>query len=448
VGTQSVLDAYDEGGEPLEPVRESKAHGQIDISEFGTFRESKAAPIHRWFQYPAGFSFRGVDYVLALNHIGREHRVYDPFTGTGTTEVVCKGRGISSGGTEAHPFVARIARTKVRWDYDMENLRKTSDEFLRDLRGRVEDYRDVSLEDVPELVRKCYSPNNLRKLILIRELIKERVPEDYRDLFDVAVIGTLRRASAAATGWPYIAPKVQIEEKDGLETFCLQLDECVRDLMSTPREVRGTPSDIVEGDSRHSPFEEESFDFAFTSPPYLNNYDYGDRTRLESYFMGFAATWGEISTKVRDRLIVSATTQIGRTDYETKDIICPELKLAEPRLATLIQGKVDLLSDLRDRKDGRKSYDIMVGQYFNDMTLSIKDTLRVLKPGAKCALILGDSAPYGVHIPTEEYLGQIGCGLGFKRYSVIQMRTRGDKWKANPQRHRVALRESLLVLEK
>ena len=319
----------------------------IDLSEMGTFRESKSAPIHRWFQYPAGFSFRAVEYVVGLNHISRQHRVYDPFTGTGTTEVVCKGRGIPSGGTEAHPFVARIAQTKVRWGYDLGDLRNTADKFLRDLQVERTGYRTISLEAVPELVKKCYSANNLRKLVLIRNRIREKVPAEYRDLFEVALIGTLRRASGAATGWPYIAPKVKIEEKDGIETFSLQLDECVRDVLSTPRESRATPAEIVEGDCRRSPFEDESFDFAFTSPPYLNNYDYGDRTRLESYFMGFATTWGEISTKVRDRLIVSATTQIGRTDFDTTDIFCRELKEASPELAVVLQRKVDQLSVLR-----------------------------------------------------------------------------------------------------
>ncbi|MCX7840405.1 MAG: hypothetical protein N2559_13280, partial [Anaerolineae bacterium] len=57
-------------------------------------------------------------------------------------------------------------------------------------------------------------------------------------------------------------------------------------------------------------------------------------------------------------------------------------------------------------------------------------------------------APYGVHIPTEEYLGKLGVGIGFQRYEIQQLRTRGEKWNHNPQRHKVALRESVLILEK
>ncbi|EQD39655.1 DNA modification methyltransferase, partial [mine drainage metagenome] len=204
---------------------------------------------------------------------------------------------------------------------------------------------------------------------------------------------TLRAASAAATGWPYIAPTKHIQEKDGIDTFAKHIDLCLRDLSGTPEEFRGTPAEIVEADCRRSPFGSESFDFAFTSPPYLNNYDYGDRTRLESYFTQFVKTWSDITEKVRDHLIVSATTQISRTDYETRDILSDDLKQAEPKLAKELQGKVDLLSQRRLVKGGKKSYDIMVGQYFNDMTLSIADTFRLLKPRSKHVLILGDSAP-------------------------------------------------------
>ena len=52
-----------------------------------------------------------------------------------------------------------------------------------------------------------------------------------------------------------------------------------------------------------------SIDFAFTSPPYLNNYDYADRARLELYFLGWASSWDEISDKIRKKLIVSCSHQ-------------------------------------------------------------------------------------------------------------------------------------------
>jgi len=418
------------------------------IAKFGTFADSKSAPIHRWFQYPAGFSYRAVEHALDQYGIQSGQKVYDPFVGTGTTSVVCKSRGIESWGVEAHPFVAKIARTKVRWDYDYVDLNQCATDFIALVRREQEKRKTLGIDTVPGLVRKCYSEDNLRKLLLIRELIKATVPERYSDLFEIALIGTLRLASGAATGWPYIAPKKKIEERDGIEAFVNQLRLCVTDLAHTPRECRTTRSEIIEGDCRNTSLLDGYFDLAFTSPPYLNNYDYADRTRLETYFMGFARSWGEITEKVRTRLVMAATTQVVRGKYGIEDIVCDELKRASPCAANEIQKSVIALSKIRQSKGGKKSYDIMVGQYFNDMTHSLMDTHRVMKKGAKYLLILGDSAPYGIHVPTERYLGEIAVGIGFGKFDVIELRNRGGKWKGNAQRHHVPLRESILVLEK
>jgi len=76
------------------------------------------------------------------------------------------------------------------------------------------------------------------------------------------------------------------------------------------------------------------------------------------------------------------------------------------------------------------------------------DCFRVLKEGSYFILILGDSAPYGIHVPTEVILGDLGKAIGFSDYDIEVLRGRGDKWKENPQRHKVALRESILYLRK
>ncbi len=415
---------------------------------FGTFADSKTAPIHRWFQYPAGFSYKAVEWALRAHSIVPGHVVYDPFVGTGTTAVVCKASGVESYGVEAHPFIHKIACIKTRWDYDYRSLRQSADEFVCNLRWRVRQASRVNTARVPELVWKCFSEANLQRLLFVRERIGKIEDQGIRDLFSVALTCALRSASAAATGWPYIAPKKRIQERDGIECFIEQLYLMIGDLEATPPEHRGVPAHIILGDARHSAAPSDSCDLCFTSPPYLNNYDYADRTRLETYFNGFASSWGEITEKVRSRLIMSATTQVARTHYDVSDIVSGELKAAEPAVAAEIQKKVAELSKRRPAKAGKKSYDIMVGQYFNDMTLALDDTFRVLRRGARALLILGDSAPYGVHIPTEEYLGRIALGLGFRNYSVTPLRKRGDKWKGNPQRHHVSLKESILTLVK
>ncbi|MBI5652543.1 MAG: hypothetical protein HZC40_19155 [Chloroflexi bacterium] len=416
-------------------------------SRYGTFADSKQAPIHRWFQYPAGFSFRAVEHVLEENDIVPGKVVYDPFAGTATTLVVCKSRGIESFGIEAHPFVFEVATVKTFWDYDYSELDALAAHLMLEIQIKIKEAESINLAPVPELVRKCFSDANLRRLLFIRSHIA-KLNEPYRSFFFVALTCALRQASGAATGWPYIAPKKRIQEKDGVQVFSKQVYQMIADLKTVPEQYRQTPGHLVLGDARQTKFESAAFDLSFTSPPYLNNYDYADRTRLETYFNGFASTWADITEKIRSRLIISATTQINRGDYELADIISARLKGVAPEIALDLQTKVDKLSRLRLEHGGKKSYDIMVGQYFNDMTLALADSYRVLKSRAQSIWILGDSAPYGVHIPTEEILGRIGLGVGFRNYTIQQLRTRGDKWKGNTQRHHVALKESVLTLTK
>ncbi|MEW5719564.1 MAG: DNA methyltransferase [Chloroflexota bacterium] len=416
-------------------------------SQYGTFADSKHAPVHRWFQYPAGFSYRAVEYVLEEHGIAPGKVVYDPFAGTATTLVVCKSKGVESYGVEAHPFVFEVASVKTFWDYGFAQLDSLAARLILEIRSGLGRAESIDLAQTPELVRKCFSDANLRKLLFIRARIQE-LDEPYRAFFTVALTCALRQASGAATGWPYIAPKKRIQEKDGVQVFTKQVYQMISDLKTTPAQFRRTPCHLVLGDARHTEFEAEKFDLSFTSPPYLNNYDYADRTRLETYFNGFASTWGDITEKVRSRLIMSATTQINRSDFDSANIISDNLREIVPDLAADLQSSVNKLSRLRLTHGGKKSYDIMIGQYFNDMTLALADNYRVLKPGTKSIWILGDSAPYGVHISTEEILGRIGLALGFRSYTIQQLRKRGDKWKGNTQRHHVALKESILTLTK
>jgi len=428
-------------------VPEPSVFGARHWETLGTFQDNKRAPIHRWFQYPAGFSFRAVEFVLDTFHIGPHDRVFDPFAGTGTTLVTCKGRGIPSVGLEAHPLMVRIARTKLLWDYDPKELDRVVREFLTDLSSSSRFHRGEELPSLPGLLRRCYSPSNLHRLWTLRRRIRDRVPEPFQPLFELAFLSNLRLCSAAATGWPYIAPRRKIRERDAIATFSHLLSQFVEDLASIPPSLRTFPASVVQGDARRCPFQAARFEFVFTSPPYLNNYDYADRTRLESYFWGDASTWQELTETVRRRLLTSATTQVSRQDFDPSHPIAPEVEAANFWVAQELTRAVGLLTRRRRAHGGRKSYDVMVSEYFRDMTLALKEIRRTLRSGGRAILILGDSAPYGVHIPTDDYLGRLACGVGFDRYEIWDIRGRGEKWRANPQRHRVALRESFLVLD-
>jgi hypothetical protein len=358
---------------------------------------------------------------------------------------------------EAHPFVHRIARTKLNWDVNQEKIKEFVEFVSLTLPAKAKQLRKKKLlSEFPELILKCYEDKTIYDLWALRELIFEMLPEgDVQDFFFVATTALLRNVSVAATGWPYIAPnkkKITSVDKDVLSEFSILSRQMLGDLtkiklLSLDR-YKTSSHNPINGDSRNTRqnIPAQSVDHVFTSPPYLNNFDYADRTRLELYFWGQAKSWGEISEKIRTQLMTSAATQINRSDsrYEIHDGFSKEC----PDTAKSILQSVEKLSAIRKTKGGKKSYDLMVAGYFNDMYLIVKDIFRVLKPGSYALFVLGDSAPYGIHIPTDRYIGEIGVNIGFKSYEIEVLRTRGDKWKANPQRHTVPLREGVVMLKK
>ncbi len=428
----------------------------IDAKEWGTFKDSLKAPVHRWFTYPAGFSYKAAEYSFMESGLDENSTVYDPFMGSGTTNLVAKTKGICSIGVEAHPFVFPIAKCKMNWDIEPVKVRRELAKIggiIEKISGSEEEKKEILAREFPELVLKCYLPETLYEILHIRNYIFSIADEEIKLFMRVALIATLRDVSIAATGWPYIAPnkiKITSLSKEGFRTYCERCESMLSDL-AVVRESsvkNGSAHRLYCGDSRDTfgYLEDGCADHIFTSPPYLNNFDYADRTRLEMYVMGDAKTWGDITSSVRTKLITCATTQIDRKDE--KYTFLPEFKRDCPEEYAFLEHAVNRLSELRLTKGGKKSYDLMVVGYMNDLYRVLKDNYRVLKEGSTAKYILGDSAPYGVHIPTDELIGKIGVNIGFRDYRIDILRTRGGKWKNNPQRHGVALRESIVTLRR
>ena len=426
-------------------------------AEWGTFKDSLRAPVHRWFTYPAGFSYKAVEHSIERFGIIPGNTIYDPFMGSGTTNLVSKTLGINSIGTEAHPFVYRIAHAKLNWDIDERKIKDFVEVVGNQLAKVSKSLQERSLRgEFPELILKCYEEKTIYDLWALKELINENLKNgSAREFFFVVATSLLRGVSIAATGWPYIAPnkkKATSVDKDVLSEFIILTHQMLSDTKAIKVWSNGRYKNsnhiLVNGDSRNTEnfIASQSVDHVFTSPPYLNNFDYADRTRLELYFWGEAKTWGEISEKIRTQLITSATTQINRSD--TRYEILEEFRKNCPSVTNFMDDAVQQLSSIRKTRGGKKSYDLMVAGYFNDMYQIIKDVARVLRSGSKALFVLGDSAPYGIYIPTDKIIGDIGINVGFTSYEIELLRTRGDKWKENPQRHSVPLREGIVILTK
>jgi len=91
-----------------------------------TFADNMTLPIHKWFRYTAGFSAAWVKEVIKEQKAKGRTKIIEPFAGSGTVLLECELQNVESIGIEAHPYIFKIAKTKLAWSYDPEKFKKNS----------------------------------------------------------------------------------------------------------------------------------------------------------------------------------------------------------------------------------------------------------------------------------------------------------------------------------
>jgi hypothetical protein len=87
----------------------------------------------------------------------------------------------------------------------------------------------------------------------------------------------------------------------------------------------------------------------------------------------------------------------------------------------------------------------MIIAYFNDLSKVFQELRRVTKKDCKVCFVVGDSAPYGVYVPVDKWLGELAIYAGFDSYEFEKLRDRNTKWKN--RKHRVPLHEGRLWIK-
>ena len=126
-----------------------------------------------------------------------------------------------------------------------------------------------------------------------------------------------------------------------------------------------------------------------------------------------------------------------------RDLVLKDDLLAP--IAAELRGVYQNLSELRLERRGHKRYDSMVVAYFHDLAQTWTALRRVCAPGSVVCFVIGDSAPYGVHVPVDQWFGTLALAAGFKTFKFEKLRDRNTKWLN--RKHRVPLHEGRLWVE-
>jgi len=412
-------------------------------SRSGTFTDNMKLPIHRWFRYSAGFSAEWAEQEIEKHKVGGQLNVLDPFAGSGTTLLAAESDKVNAVGFESHPFIYRVAKAKLNWNVDHKLLRKRYLEILSHAKNNVKKSTRIEVA----LLGKCFMPAALNKLDSLKDIYQCKFDDGsmINELIWLGITGIIRACSTAGTAqWQYVLPnKKKSKVLDPFDAFAFKMEQIIEDILYAKQNNWTSTSNIIMTDARNPELEvREQFDLVITSPPYPNNYDYADATRLEMTFWGEVTGWADLHGAVRQYLLRSCSQHSAKDKLHLDNLL--EDKILVPIKFELSKACREL-EKIRLTKGGKKTYHTMAAAYFTDLGYVFKALRSICKRGAKLCFVIGDSAPYGVYLAVDSWLGELALSAGFKSYSFEKLRDRNIKWKN--RKHNVPLHEGRLWIE-
>jgi DNA modification methylase len=406
-----------------------------------TFSPNMDRAIHRWSSYVQGFSADFVDHVIENAGLGRRDVLLDCFSGSGTSTLCAKLKGIDAIGLDLSPLMSFVSRTKTRLERDFVRI----EEMRRELEKTVA-FQRIAKGKRPNLpflkeTRNHFSTGALESLSFLKQSIMEGVEDDcIRDLLLLAFTSVLVECSNLKRSpcLGYAPDKVAIDAEAPYSLFVKKVDSMIKDLEQVQRKEESLGKvEIMTGDSTSHKYKEDSVNLAITSPPYANGMDYVTNYKIELAWLGAATSYEDLRS-LRDRMVAS--------DNVSRGSLSGYFDKRSPKVRDLWLESI--LLKIRQNVSSKKTFrrsdmHLVIQKYFEDMYDTLQNVYEALLPGGKFVLVIGDSLTAGVYLPTDLLMARIGNSIGFKVQDVEFARTR-----RSGQRRSFKLRESIVTLVK
>jgi len=370
---------------------------------------------HNFHSFPAKFPPQ-LPRVFIENLTKPDEIVLDPMMGSGTTilEAFVTGRRVL--GFDIDPLAQLLCKVKVT-PLPLEEVVETGQSVLAQATQCVEKTPHVLQERLEsrftprtrEFVNYWFALETqleLEALLGEIEQISDIHIQDFFRLTFSAIIITKSGGVSLARDLAHTRPHKVADKKprSALVEFKKRFQKNYKSLVQlNAASLNPTQVDLRYGNAQELPLAEETVDLIVTSPPYAANaIDYMRAHKFSLVWFGYdIETLGE---KRRSYIGGEATSRI----------LLEELP---PATKNVVQEVSE-----RDAKKGR-----VLHRYYSEMTRTLAEMLRVLKPGRGAVVVVGTSSMRGIDTRTQDCLADIGESLGFDVVGIGVRRLDRDK---------------------
>lgn len=428
--------------------------------------------VHDWYRFVLAFPPHLIrHYLQKFGAAPDRDIVFDPFVGCGTTIVEAKKLGFESYGIDGNPMAFLASQVKSTWDLKPAKLNAYLDEILRytrraykrygfsdeDLFAQLKDEDELPpesvvlrglTEDQEALIPEGFiSPVPLAKSLLLLRAIDRLLPQApvaptpasaYRDFFRVALAAILVENVGNVAFGPEVYRTPPKNDAPVTALFERKLRKMIEDLVLVRQLHSGAPMTLARmSDARTLEWLPDSdIDCVITSPPYPNEKDYTRSTRLESVLLQLLPNKKALR-QTKELLVRSNTRTIFKGD---DDDACIRHIRSINRVADEIEEK---RQELNKTSGFERLYHRVVRLYFGGMHRHLAALKPKLRPGARCAYVVGDQMSFfQIPIKTGQLLAEVADDLGYQVTDI-------DLWRERrATATRLTLREEVVILRK
>lgn len=423
------------------------------------FSENADLSVHRWVPWIAGFSAvfvaEALERYLEPGTPAPEAAVLDPFAGVGTTPVTALLRGHSVWGFEINPYAAAAARLKLSvYAIPADELTSSVARFETEVAEAVRSGRGPNSTSPRGFVtrRVFLSPAVERKVLLVRDFIHGLANPSIQECFRVALaselVGFSNYSYEPSLGTRAAAGKKDVLDAPVVQTVARKLRRMLADIEGIQGSARSGPAPKAEfhlGNffQLHELVPPGSIDLVLTSPPYLNNYHYVRNSRPQMYWLGLAASPRDLKQVEEGSFGTYWQTARGKAPIPL-DFALTELEEDLALLRTINTHKGQY---------GGGGWANYAATYFNDCHRFAGILARILRPGGRAVVVLGNSILQGVEFKTDALFARI-CELqGLRKEETVPLREKRtgtsiikSSVRATAAKARTTLYESAVVV--